>query len=72
MTSLAAAIGMVPLALGVGSGAQMLRPLAIAVMGGLAVSVILALLATPVAYFLIRRHSRPPIDRAQAPPSAVA
>jgi len=57
MTSLAAALGMLPLALGVGSGAQMLRPLAIAVMGGLATSVLLALVATPVAYFLIRRHS---------------
>jgi len=57
MTSLAAALGMLPLALGIGSGAQMLRPLAIAVMGGLAISVLLALVATPVAYFLIRRHS---------------
>jgi len=57
MTSLAAALGMVPLALGVGSGAQMLRPLAIAVMGGLAISVLLALVATPVAYFLVRQHS---------------
>jgi multidrug efflux pump subunit AcrB len=53
MTSLAAAFGMLPLALGVGSGAQMLRPLAIAVMGG---SVVLALVAPPVAYFIIRRH----------------
>src|SRR5436309_983727 len=59
MTSLAAALGMLPLALGVGSGAQMLRPLAIAVMGGLAISVLLALVATPVAYFLIRRYARP-------------
>ncbi|TMB02012.1 MAG: efflux RND transporter permease subunit [Deltaproteobacteria bacterium] len=58
MTSLAAALGMLPLALGVGSGAQMLRPLAIAVMGGLAISVLLALVATPVAYFLIRRYAR--------------
>ena len=54
MTSLAAALGMLPLAVGLGAGAQMLRPLAIAVMGGLAVSVLLALLATPCAFYLIR------------------
>jgi len=53
MTSLAAALGMLPLALGVGTGAQMLKPLAVAVMGGLAISVVLALLATPTAYYTL-------------------
>ena len=48
MTSLAAALGMLPLAYGVGSGADMLQPLAIAVMGALAISVLLSLVATPV------------------------
>jgi multidrug efflux pump subunit AcrB len=52
MTSLAAALGMLPLAYGIGSGAQMLQPLAIAVMGALAISVLLSLVATPCAYFL--------------------
>jgi len=55
MTSLAAALGMLPLAWGVGSGADMLRPLAIAVIGALAISVLLSLVATPVVYLLLVR-----------------
>jgi multidrug efflux pump subunit AcrB len=38
---------MLPLALGIGSGAQLLQPLAIAVIGGVAVSMVLSLLITP-------------------------
>jgi CzcA family heavy metal efflux pump len=55
MTSLAAALGMLPLAWGVGSGADMLRPLAIAVIGALCISVLLSLVATPVVYSLLAR-----------------
>lgn len=54
MTSMAAALGMLPLAYGIGSGADMLRPLAIAVIGSLCVSVLLSLVATPTAYYVIR------------------
>jgi multidrug efflux pump subunit AcrB len=54
MTSLAAALGMLPLAWGIGSGADMLRPLAIAVIGALCISVLLSLVATPVAYYILR------------------
>ena len=54
MTSAAAALGMLPLAVGVGSGADMLRPLAIAVIGALCISVLLSLVATPVAYYILR------------------
>jgi multidrug efflux pump subunit AcrB len=53
MTSMAAALGMLPLAYGIGSGADMLRPLAIAVIGALCISVLLSLLATPVIYLLL-------------------
>jgi multidrug efflux pump subunit AcrB len=53
MTSLAAALGMLPLAYGVGSGAQMLKPLAIAVIGALVISVLLSLVATPAIYYLL-------------------
>lgn len=53
MTSLAAALGMLPLAWGIGAGADMLRPLAIAVIGALCISVLLSLVATPVAYFVL-------------------
>ena len=58
MTSLAAALGMLPLAYGIGSGADMLRPLAIAVIGALAISVLLSLVATPTLYFLMLRGSK--------------
>ena len=62
MTSLAAALGMLPLAVGVGSGADMLRPLAIAVIGALCISVLLSLVATPVVYYILRtaRKNSPP------------
>ena len=55
MTSLAAALGMLPLAWGVGSGDDMLRPLAIAVIGALCISVLLSLVATPAVYLLLAR-----------------
>jgi CzcA family heavy metal efflux pump len=55
MTSLAAALGMLPLAYGVGAGAEMLRPLAVAVIGALFISVLLSLIATPIVYYLLIR-----------------
>jgi multidrug efflux pump subunit AcrB len=55
MTSLAAAFGMLPLAYGIGSGADMLKPLAIAVIGALCISVLLSLVATPTVYYLLLR-----------------
>jgi multidrug efflux pump subunit AcrB len=55
MTSMAAALGMLPLAYGVGSGADMLRPLAVAVIGALCISVLLSLVATPTVYYLMWR-----------------
>jgi CzcA family heavy metal efflux pump len=56
MTALATMSGMLPLALNVGSGAQLLQPLAIAVIGGVAVSMVLSLLVTPVLFFVLRRR----------------
>jgi CzcA family heavy metal efflux pump len=53
MTSFAAALGMLPLAYGVGSGADMLQPLAIAVIGALCISVLLSLVATPTIFSLM-------------------
>jgi CzcA family heavy metal efflux pump len=58
MTSMAAALGMLPLAYGVGSGADMLKPLAIAVIGALGISVVLSLVATPTVFLLLRRNAR--------------
>ncbi len=57
MTSLAAALGMLPLAYGIGSGADMLKPLAVAVIGALCMSVLLSLIATPVALRLLTRRT---------------
>ena len=56
MTALAAVTGMLPLALALGAGSQMLQPLAIAVIGGLVISMILSLIVTPVVYYLLTRH----------------
>jgi CzcA family heavy metal efflux pump len=56
MTAIAAVCGMLPLAFALGSGSQMLQPLAIAVIGGIVVSVALSLIVTPVVYYLLTRH----------------
>lgn len=55
MTALATIFGMFPLALGVGSGAQLLQPLAIAVLGGVGISMILSLFVTPVLFSVLRK-----------------
>lgn len=57
MTSLAAILGMLPLALALGSGAELLQPLAIAVIGGLAVALLFSLVVTPTVYAMLRRES---------------
>ena len=54
MTSLAAALGMLPLAYGIGAGADMLKPLAVAVIGALCISVVLSLVATPSMLLVLR------------------
>jgi multidrug efflux pump subunit AcrB len=55
MTAIAAVCGMLPLAFALGAGSQMLQPLAIAVIGGLTVSMVLSLIVTPVVYYLLTR-----------------
>jgi CzcA family heavy metal efflux pump len=55
MTAMAAVAGMLPLALAIGAGSQMLQPLAIAVIGGILISMLLSLIVTPaIQYFLER------------------
>jgi multidrug efflux pump len=63
MTTLAALLGAVPLALAFGTGAELRRPLGISIIGGLIVSQVLTLYTTPVVYLALERLAgkRPPI-----------
>jgi multidrug efflux pump subunit AcrB len=58
MTAMAAVAGMLPLSLALGAGSQMLQPLAIAVIGGILISMILSLIVTPAMQFYLTRESR--------------
>lgn len=55
MTTLTAILGLVPLALGLGAGAEMQKPLAIAVIGGLTFSTLFTLVLGPLLYVEVRR-----------------
>jgi multidrug efflux pump subunit AcrB len=69
MTALAAVAGMLPLALAIGAGSQMLQPLAIAVIGGLAIATILSLFVTPAIYYQITNRRRQPTSAAVPQPA---
>jgi len=80
MTTLAAILGALPLAIGFGEGAELRRPLGISIIGGLIASQLLTLLTTPVVYILLdklrrrspleRQLSRHPDDPGAPPPGA--
>ena len=79
MTTMAAILGALPLAIGFGEGAELRRPLGITIIGGLIASQLLTLLTTPVVYVLLdklrrrspseRQLSRHPHDLSDAPSS---
>jgi multidrug efflux pump len=73
MTTLAAALGALPLAVGFGEGAELRRPLGISIVGGLLVSQVLTLLTTPVVYlYLDKLRGRSARARYQDHPSGDA
>jgi multidrug efflux pump subunit AcrB len=60
MTALATVAGMLPLAFAIGAGSQMLQPLAIAVIGGVLISMVLSLIITPAVHFYMTSEKRTP------------
>ncbi len=72
MTTMAALLGAVPLALGTGTGSELRRPLGITMIGGLLISQMLTLFTTPVIYLffdrLARRFSRHATETSTADP----
>jgi multidrug efflux pump len=65
MTTLAAALGALPLAIGFGEGSELRRPLGIAIIGGLVASQMLTLFTTPVVYVLLDKLRRRSADERQ-------
>jgi len=63
MTSLAAMLGMLPLALAIGAGSELLQPLAISVVGGLTMALALSLIVTPTVYALFAHSKGTPNDQ---------
>ena len=69
MTTLTTVVGMLPLALGLGEGAEMLQPLAISIVSGLIFSMFVTLLLVPIIYSLFHRDDAPAaVDQVQAEP----
>jgi HAE1 family hydrophobic/amphiphilic exporter-1 len=69
MTSFATVFGVLPIAIGFGSGAESRRPLGIAVVGGLLFSTFLTLVLVPVVYTLLSRFTHVAVREQEAAPA---
>ena len=69
MTALATMAGMLPLAFAIGAGSQMLQPLAIAVIGGILISMVLSLVITPAVHYYLSRET---VEQAELTPTPQA
>jgi len=69
MTSLTTLVGLLPMALGIGTGSEANAPLARAVIGGLAVSTVLTLLLIPTLYAMLEERFRRRMEDAEASPA---
>jgi len=72
MTTMAAVLGALPLALAFGTGAEMRRPLGVSIVGGLLVSQLLTLYTTPVVYLALERLARGKRERLVLPAATPA
>jgi multidrug efflux pump subunit AcrB len=66
MTALATLAGMLPLAFAIGAGSQMLQPLAIAVIGGVVVSMVLSLIITPAVHYFASRAKEGAVEASES------
>jgi HAE1 family hydrophobic/amphiphilic exporter-1 len=72
MTTLAALLGALPIALGAGAGSELRRPLGVAIVGGLCVSQLLTLYITPVVYYYLDKIDSALAGRRRTAPKPVA
>jgi HAE1 family hydrophobic/amphiphilic exporter-1 len=70
LTAMTAIVGVLPMALGIGEGAELRQPMAITIIGGLSVSTLLTLVVIPVVYMLFDRT--PAAERVATAPSGGA
>jgi multidrug efflux pump subunit AcrB len=67
MTTLTTVVGMTPLAIGLGEGAEMLQPLAVTIVSGLSFSMLVSLILVPIMYNIFHWKEKPKHSVSQSP-----